>query len=667
MQYRWDDCSLDRDGTLLTRQGRQVDISRKVLGCLCHLVENRDRVVSYDELIRKIWGHDNVTNHQLAQVILSARRALGDDGQAQRLIRTMPGLGYRWVGAVVEVSAANVSASTPPPRVRDDSDLPVAAEAAAETRPAPPLPEPVATGHARGSSRANVVALTVILLFSAGVYLLLPRPGDGLSDRPPSPPPDPVTVLNDALREGKFDVVREGLATLPPYLTDAPDMRILEIELDLSRGRLNRVVEKLEGQLARPETLADPLLRARLLILKARLSSRMGNTPAEALALAQSILALLDMIADGVPAGIRAQALERRAAALIDNDQLDDALRDLAFAHDLFKSDGDVSRAIGVKLKVARVWMRMGRLQDALNASRDAAEAYRRRADRLSEMFALNTMSRIQMELLRWDDALASNDRVMQLLHEVPHAERRYRSLQLRALVLTAKGQLRLAESQLDEAAELRFETQDRIIPAFHRAESGDPAGALRIAAQAFDGSPARDDSNILLDSKDGALLLWITAAQNLAGTGVAYPVLPPEYLQRLQNPKTGLARIARGRWLWSQGKRREAETELRRALDESRRMNHLFRMTLAAEPLLEMLLHDGDVAAAQALAADLRAFDPDRMDSDYRACLLRLRVALATGDSAEVVLAYDNAARAAGERSLPSQVLAAYRKLARR
>lgn len=666
MQYRWDDCSLDRDGTLLTRQGRQVDISRKVLECLCHLVENRDRVVSYDELIRKIWGHDNVTNHQLSQVILSARRALGDDGQAQRLIRTMPGLGYRWVGAVVEGSPATIPPLASPPRAGDD-DWAAAVAGATQVLPVAPMPEPAASARVRGGSRAKVVVLTVILLSCAALYTLYPRLGNGLSDRPPLRPPDPVTVLNDALREGKFDVVREGLATLPPHLADAPDMRILEIELDLSRGRLSRVVEKLEGQLARPEARADPLLRARLLILKTRLSSRMGSTPAETLALAQSVLDLLDVIADGVPVGIRAQALVRRAAALIDNDQLDNALRDLALANDLFKSDGDASRAIDVKLKVARVWMRMGRLQDALNESRDVAEAYRRRADRLSEMFALNTLSRIQMELLRWDDALASNDRVMQLLREVPDAERRYRSLQLRAMVLTAKGQLRLAGSQLDEAAELRFETQDRIIPAFHRAESGDPAGALRIAAQAFDGTPDADDSNILLDSKDGALLLWITAAQRLAGTGITDPVPSPEYLQRLQNPKTGLARIARGRWLWSQGKRREAETELRQALVESRRMNHLFRMTLAAEPLVEMLLHDGDVAAARLLAADLRAFDPDRMDGDYRASLLRLRVALATGDSAEVALAYGNAASAAGERTLPSQVLAAYRQLAQR
>ena len=102
MQYRWDDFTLDRAGSLLTRRGEQIDVTRKVLDCICYLVEQRHRVVSHDELIRRLWGHDNVTNHQLAQVVLSARRTLGDDGQAQRLIRTMPGLGYRWVSAVSE-------------------------------------------------------------------------------------------------------------------------------------------------------------------------------------------------------------------------------------------------------------------------------------------------------------------------------------------------------------------------------------------------------------------------------------------------------------------------------------------------------------------------------------------------------------------------------------
>ncbi len=41
MQYRWGDYSLDREGSLLTRQGQQIDVSRKVLDCISHLLEHR--------------------------------------------------------------------------------------------------------------------------------------------------------------------------------------------------------------------------------------------------------------------------------------------------------------------------------------------------------------------------------------------------------------------------------------------------------------------------------------------------------------------------------------------------------------------------------------------------------------------------------------------------
>lgn len=47
---------------LLVHDGRQVDVTRKTLACIHHLIENRHRVVGYDELIRTLWGHDNVTN-----------------------------------------------------------------------------------------------------------------------------------------------------------------------------------------------------------------------------------------------------------------------------------------------------------------------------------------------------------------------------------------------------------------------------------------------------------------------------------------------------------------------------------------------------------------------------------------------------------------------------
>ena len=664
MLYRWDDYSLDREGTLLTLQGKQIHVSRKVLDCISHLVEHRERVVSYDELIRKVWGHESVTNHQLSQIILAARRALGDDGQAQRLIRTMPGLGYRWIGEVIEGHGTEISVSAPASEPKEEEkEIPAPASMLEpETSRVASSPDEIATAGIAATWNPKVIALGLILFMCVGGCFMLASPGIAPRTGTPVAPADMITALDDALRAGNFEEVREGLATLPPHLADTPDARIIEIELDFYRGRLRRALEKVEIQLSRQEAIADPILRARLLILKGRLLGRMDNTPVEALALAQSTLDLIDSAGGSAPPEIRGQALERRASALILSGRLDDALRDLALANDLYKVSGDERRAINVKSSIARVWMRMGRLQDALNASREAAEAYRRTDDRVGEIFAFNTMTRIQMELLRWDDALVSNGSSMRLLREVPDAERRYRSLQLRAQALTAKGQLRLAASQLEEAESLRFESKGLTIPAFHLLESGDAAGALQAAQEGFDSTSDGDRADILLDSKEGALLLWIAAAQKLSDTGLPMPTPTAEQQQYLQDPKTSLGRIASGRWLWSQGKRQEAETEFRLALDESRRMNHLFRMTLAAEPLVEMLLESGETAAARTVATNLRALDPERMDGDYRANLIRLRVSLASDDKTEGAIAYRAAAHAAGERELPLHVMARYR-----
>ncbi len=616
--------------------------------------------------MRKVWGHDNVTNNQLTQVVVAARRAVGDDGQAQRLIRTMPGLGYRWVGEVIEGKPVAIAASPLEQRSEHRNDAPSALApapipAVTDAPPISPVPAPAPNAFVGAIAKTHAKVIAVVLLFFVciGAYLLFIRLGGEPGAELPSKPADPIAALNGALRAGNFEQVREGLATLPPHLAGTQDARILDIELDIRRTRVSRALEKIENQLSQTEAAADPIFRARLLMLKTTISLRTERPPSESLGLAESALALLDASQAPVPPGIRAEAMERRAAALLENGRLDDALRDLTLAGDLFKRSGEIDRAINVKITLARAWMRMGRLQDALNASRAAAEAYRRLPDRVLEMFARNTMTRIQMELLRWDDALASNDRSMQLQREVPDAERRYRTLQLRAQVLTAKGQLRLAASQLEEAEGLQQESEDFVIPALHQLESDDPAGALRTAAKAFANTPDGDETDILLDSKDGALLLWITAAQRLAAsTGAAMPVPSMEQRQRLQNPKTTLARIARGRWLWAQGQQREAAAELRRALDESRRMNQLFRMTLAAEPLVEMLLRSGDTAAAQSVVTDLRAFDTERMDGDYRANLLRLRVALTVGDKTAVDAAYRNVRRLAGERRLPAELV---------
>lgn len=84
----------------LWRAGRRVELPRRSFECLEYLIAHRDRAVHRDELVEAVFGRPNVSDAQLGQVVLRTRRALDDDGNAQRVIRTVAGYGYRWVADV---------------------------------------------------------------------------------------------------------------------------------------------------------------------------------------------------------------------------------------------------------------------------------------------------------------------------------------------------------------------------------------------------------------------------------------------------------------------------------------------------------------------------------------------------------------------------------------
>lgn len=94
------DCDLDLDRQELRRGDAPVHVEPQVFDLLVHLVQNRDRVVSKDELIETIWGGRIISEAALSSRINAARRAIGDSGEAQALIRTMPKRGFRFVAAV---------------------------------------------------------------------------------------------------------------------------------------------------------------------------------------------------------------------------------------------------------------------------------------------------------------------------------------------------------------------------------------------------------------------------------------------------------------------------------------------------------------------------------------------------------------------------------------
>jgi pimeloyl-ACP methyl ester carboxylesterase/DNA-binding winged helix-turn-helix (wHTH) protein len=118
VQFSFADHWLDTDRRELHRGSEPIAVEPQVFDLLVYLVQNRDRVVSKDDLIASVWGGRIVSESTLTSRINAARRAVGDSGKDQRLIRTVARKGLRFIGAVDEaavVSAPAVSEMIEPP------------------------------------------------------------------------------------------------------------------------------------------------------------------------------------------------------------------------------------------------------------------------------------------------------------------------------------------------------------------------------------------------------------------------------------------------------------------------------------------------------------------------------------------------------------------------
>jgi TolB-like protein/Flp pilus assembly protein TadD len=98
------DHRLDIKRRELRRGTELIDLEPKVFDLLAFLVQHRDRVVSKDDLLQEVWGGRIVSESALTTRINAVRRALGDNGTAQRLVRTFTRKGIRFVGEVTEIS-----------------------------------------------------------------------------------------------------------------------------------------------------------------------------------------------------------------------------------------------------------------------------------------------------------------------------------------------------------------------------------------------------------------------------------------------------------------------------------------------------------------------------------------------------------------------------------
>ena len=112
MIYSFGSIELDLAKVELRDNGEPRPVEPQVFALIAYLAEHRDRMVSRDELFEKLWEGKVVSDSALSSRIKSARRAVGDDGRAQAIIKTVHGQGLRFV-ADVRVQRDSVIVAAP--------------------------------------------------------------------------------------------------------------------------------------------------------------------------------------------------------------------------------------------------------------------------------------------------------------------------------------------------------------------------------------------------------------------------------------------------------------------------------------------------------------------------------------------------------------------------
>jgi DNA-binding winged helix-turn-helix (wHTH) protein/tetratricopeptide (TPR) repeat protein len=176
--YRFGDVTIDPSARELRLRGALATLSPKVFDCLIYLIEHRERAVGRDELIAAVWGKLDVTDTLLGQTVLKARRAVGDSGNGQNVIRTIPRFGYRWVAEVDDEERSDSErASVSAVAATTDHAVDGLPSPGASAPPMPPRSDPVPIAAPRASPRIvrAVAAISVLAVLALVTYALRER------------------------------------------------------------------------------------------------------------------------------------------------------------------------------------------------------------------------------------------------------------------------------------------------------------------------------------------------------------------------------------------------------------------------------------------------------------------------------------------------------------
>lgn len=611
----------------LLRAGQPVALPARVFDCIAYLLQHRDRAVGRDELISAVYGRADVSDAQLAQLILRARRAIDDDGQEQHSIRTIPRFGFRWV--------ADASPIGPAPTPAPQSDVSVAAPGpegvapavATAAAPAREFPGPEVVG-ARGTAGARGRRSRWLLLLVACVLALCTAAWWSVAHRDPVVAADtraPVVVLpmqvegahEDWIRLGLMDLVASRLrqAGLPVAPSDtvlallpaggAADPAHLRARTGADHVvdlRARRRDGAWEVELAATDrdglrlraTGIDPALVAAARSASDRLAAALGRAPAT----------------DDRDPGPDEHLLRAQAAMLAN--QLDVAREILATAR---LRDDDPR----LRYQLVLVDYREGRYEQAL-ADIDALLAAADAPDRLLRARLLNTRGAIGIRIDRYAEAERDFEAALALFDADDDPAEWGRSK-------SGLGISRMARGQVDAAALDLAQARQQML------RVGDAIGLARV------------DSNLghverLRDRPAQALEYFAKSAQDFESLGAinelvsAQSMLIEMQLQLLHNEQAGLA--MQRHWALRPRVRDPAQ----RALIDVTRAKVLLRLGRLDE-------------AASLLDAPGRDTRPTAFQL-HQYALYRVELALAAGQPERALQQAESALRLDGELAAP-------------
>jgi DNA-binding winged helix-turn-helix (wHTH) protein/tetratricopeptide (TPR) repeat protein len=597
--YRFSAFELDCRTRELRRNGKSVAMPARCFECLQHLISQRARAVSRDELAQAVFGRNNVSDAQLGQVVLRARRVVGDDGQHQRLIRTVPRYGFQWVGETRE-------SDSPPETVQMLSFAPAASS----------------TLQPQRWQRQGLAA--ALLLVATTAWGLLGGP-------------------------------------VPMPLRDDPEQVLLQTQQDFLAGRHQRGLVTLDHLLEAQGSRGDARLRARALLQRARFEIRLGRH-LDAEQDFSAAIGLLDMRVEPAllgrahnGRGVARTALGRFDAA---QEDLQRARALLGRSGDL-RSLRWVNTNLGVLQQRStgavggpghdpstELNTFVGRDAGDPGALGPAAGVDEGQIDEGQAAVHVELAS-LHRQLLEWPQARRHAASAWALREQVPNAAGRTALAMGLAETLVGSGRLHEARALLAARGDGQASAGDGGRAGLLRTElawrSGDPGAALALADRTLaDWQP----------DADPVLRRRLQRQRLQLGLAAGAPV-PDAIVAMAAADDTMDAWLIRALAAQAHGMEPEAGLAYRQALARAEDEGTPARIVAVATSYLPWLLERGEIAQASALADRISPW----AGHDYDAAVLQMRLLRAVGDHQGWRDAAANARRLAGERALPAML----------